>query len=58
MPTYTYKSEDGKTWEVTQRITDDPFDYVEIDGVRVPVRRVYSAPGIVLKGKGFYRTGG
>lgn len=25
---------------------------------KVPVVKVYSAPGIVLKGRGFYRTGG
>lgn len=53
VPYYTYRFEDGRTQEVFQSITEDAIE--EIDGE--PVKRVYSAPGIVLKGSGFYRNG-
>jgi predicted nucleic acid-binding Zn ribbon protein len=60
MPTYEYAFDDGIVVEVTQNITDDPITERThpLSGQRLPVKKVYSAPGIVLKGRGFYRTGG
>ena len=59
MPTYVYKFVDtGETIEVQQAFTDAPLTearYPE-DGTMRPVRKVFTPAGIVLKGRGFYKT--
>ena len=40
--------------EAVQKFTDDPLTVCEACGG--PLRKVYSAVGIVFKGSGFYRT--
>lgn len=60
MPTYTYRFEDGAEIEIQQAIVDEPLTlaYHPTRNVPMAVRRIYHAPLISLKGKGFYRTGG
>jgi len=59
MPTYEYEFEDGTRTEISQSIFEDALDTaLHPSGEFRPVKRVYSAPGVVLKGRGFYRTGG
>jgi len=55
MPTYEYRREDGSTFEVTQRITDDPLEVCPTTGQ--PVKRlVGGGVGLIFKGSGFYLT--
>lgn len=55
MPTYTYRREDGSTFEVEQRITEDPLETCPTTGQ--PVKRIItSGAGLVFKGSGFYLT--
>ena len=54
MPIYEYRCEDGHTFEVMQRITDDPVAKCEVCGK--PVQRVFHPVAIHFKGKGFYNT--
>ena len=54
MPTYVYRREDGSTFEITQRITDDPLPEDPETGQRV--ERVITGAGLVFKGSGFYLT--
>ncbi len=55
MPTYTYRREDGSTFEVEQRITEDPLKTCPTTGQ--PVKRIITAgAGLVFKGSGFYLT--
>lgn len=55
MPTYTYRREDGSTFEVEQRITEDPLVTCPTTGQ--PVKRIITAgAGLVFKGSGFYLT--
>lgn len=55
MPTYTYRREDGSTFEVEQRITADPLETCPTTGQ--PVKRIItSGAGLVFKGGGFYLT--
>lgn len=59
MPTYEYEFEDGTRMEINQSIFEEALDTaLHPSGEFLPVKRVYSAPGVVLKGRGFYRTGG
>lgn len=59
MPTYEYEFEDGTRVAITQSIYEEALSTAQHpEGGWLPVKRVYSAPGIVLKGRGFYRTGG
>lgn len=60
MPTYEYEFTDGTVVELTQSIYEDALLTAKhpVTGEWRPVKRVYSAPGVVLKGRGFYRTGG
>lgn len=59
MPIYEYQFEDGTIVDIQQSIYEDALDTaLHPGGEYLPVKRVYSAPGIVLKGRGFYRTGG
>lgn len=52
MPVYTYRREDGTTFEVKQKFTDDPYTIDPATGQRV--QRVVHAAGVIFKGHGFY----
>lgn len=55
MPTYEYKREDGTTFEIEQRITEEPLKVCPTTGQ--PVKRLISGgAGLVFKGSGFYLT--
>ena len=55
MPTYTYRRADGTTFEIQQRITEDPLKSCPTTGQ--PVTRVISGnAGLIFKGSGFYLT--
>ena len=68
MPIYTYKDESGEYEEVFQSINDAPLSHLPCDKCRGEdcekceftgrraVKRVYTVPSVVLKGKGFYRN--
>ena len=47
MPTYTYRREDGTTFETQQKITDDPLRTCPETGQ--PVERIFTqSPGVVV----------
>ncbi len=55
MPTYSYRRPDGTTFDVFQRISDDPL--TEDPETGEPVQRVISGgAGLQFKGTGFYLT--
>lgn len=55
MPTYVYRREDGTTFEVQQRISEEPLTSCPETGQ--PVKRVISGnAGLIFKGSGFYLT--
>ncbi|WP_370323689.1 5-formyltetrahydrofolate cyclo-ligase [Euzebya sp.] len=55
MPTYEYEClTNGHRFEVKQSFSDDPLQTCEVCGE--PVRKVFSAAGIVFKGSGYYVT--
>ena len=54
MPIYEYRCEKGHTFEVMQRMADDPIKTCEVCGA--PVQRVFHPVAIHFKGKGFYNT--
>ena len=54
MPIYEYRCENGHTFEVMQRMADDPITKCEVCGA--PVQRVFHPVAIHFKGKGFYNT--
>jgi putative FmdB family regulatory protein len=54
MPIYEYRCEQGHTFEVMQRISDDPVQ--TCDTCAAPVARVFHAPAVHFKGSGFYNT--
>lgn len=55
MPTYVYRREDGTSFEIQQRITEDPLETCPTTGQ--PVKRVITGnTGIIFKGSGFYIT--
>jgi putative FmdB family regulatory protein len=54
MPTYEYRCEEGHTFEVIQRMTDDPVATCEVCGASV--QRVLHPVAVHFKGKGFYNT--
>ncbi|MEM1271595.1 MAG: FmdB family zinc ribbon protein [Bacteroidota bacterium] len=55
MPTYTYKREDGTTFDLRQRMTEDALTTCPTTGQ--PVKRVIGkGAGIIFKGSGFYQT--
>ena len=54
MPIYEYRCTKGHTFEVMQRMADDPITKCEICGA--PVQRVFHPVAIHFKGKGFYNT--
>ena len=57
MPTYQYActgADCGNRFELVQSFTDPAASECPVCGS--PVRKVYSAVGVVFKGSGFYRT--
>ena len=54
MPIYEYRCENGHTFEVLQRMTDDPVSVCEVCGA--PVQRVFHPVAVHFKGSGFYNT--
>jgi putative FmdB family regulatory protein len=54
MPIYEYRRPDGTTFEIVQSFSDDALTTDPESGV--PVERVFHAPAIHFKGKGFHNT--
>jgi putative FmdB family regulatory protein len=54
MPIYEYRCENGHTFEVMQRMSDDPVTKCEVCGA--PVQRVFHPIAVHFKGSGFYNT--
>ncbi len=55
MPTYEYKREDGSTFEIIQKMSENPLTECPTTGQKV--RRVVSGGGgVVYKGEGWYVT--
>jgi putative FmdB family regulatory protein len=54
MPIYEYRCEHGHTFEVMQRITDDPVSSCQL--CEAPVERVFHPVAVHFKGSGFYTT--
>ena len=54
MPIYEYRCERDHTFEVMQRMTDDPLTACTICGA--PVQRVFHPVAVHFKGSGFYST--
>lgn len=54
MPTYVYRREDGSTFEIDQRITEDALTVCPTTGQKV--KRVITGAGLLFKGSGFYLT--
>ena len=54
MPIYEYRCERGHTFEVMQKMTDDPVSACTT--CDAPVQRVFHPVAVHFKGKGFYNT--
>src|SRR3954452_2106342 len=54
MAIYEYRCDNGHTFEVMQRMADDPVETCEECGA--PVQRVFHPVAVHFKGKGFYNT--
>src|SRR5687767_15506005 len=54
MPIYEYRCDNGHTFEVLQRMTDDPV--VSCQTCEAPVQRVFHPVAVHFKGSGFYNT--
>jgi len=54
MPIYEYRCEQGHTFEVMQRMTDDPL--LTCQSCEAPVQRVFHPVAVHFKGSGFYNT--
>jgi putative FmdB family regulatory protein len=54
MPIYEYRCEKGHTFEVMQKMTDDPV--LSCERCDAPVQRVFHPVAVHFKGKGFYNT--
>ena len=54
MPIYEYRCDNGHTFEVLQRMTDDPLSKCQECGA--PVQRVFHPVAVHFKGSGFYTT--
>src|SRR5947199_4520313 len=54
MPIYEYRCEQGHTFEVMQRMSDDPVSICET--CEAPVERVFHPVAVHFKGSGFYNT--
>lgn len=55
MPTYVYRRKDGTTFEIQQRITEDPLTTCPTTGQPV-TRLITGSAGLIFKGEGFYLT--
>ena len=54
VPIYEYRCNNGHTFEVIQRMADDPVSVCEVCGA--PVERVFHPVAVHFKGSGFYTT--
>ncbi len=54
MPIYEYRCDKGHTFEVMQRMTEDPLSSCQSCGA--PARRVFHPVAVHFKGSGFYNT--
>ena len=54
MPIYEYRCEQGHTFEVMQRMSDDAVQICET--CEAPVSRVFHPVAVHFKGSGFYNT--
>ncbi len=54
MPIYEYRCEQGHTFEVMQRMSDDPVAACQT--CEAPVQRVFHPVAVHFKGSGFYNT--
>jgi putative FmdB family regulatory protein len=54
MPIYEYRCDKGHTFEVMQRMSDEPVTVCET--CAAPVGRVYHPVAVHFKGSGFYST--
>src|SRR3954454_10231405 len=54
MPIYEYRCENGHTFEVMQRMSDDPI--ASCQTCEAPVRRGFHPVAVHFKGSGFYNT--
>jgi len=54
MPLYEYRCDDGHTFEVMQKMSDDPVAECQVCGK--PVQRVFHPVAVHFKGSGFYNT--
>jgi putative FmdB family regulatory protein len=54
MPIYEYRCEQGHTFELLQRMTEEPLATCE--QCDAPAVRVLHAPAVHFKGSGFYNT--
>src|SRR5947209_4275799 len=54
MPIYEYRCEQGHTFEVMQRMSDDPVSICQT--CDAPVARVFHPVAVHFKGSGFYNT--
>jgi putative FmdB family regulatory protein len=54
MPIYEYRCGKGHTFEVMQRMSDDPL--VVCETCEAPVQRVFHPVAVHFKGSGFYNT--
>ena len=54
MPIYEYRCKKGHTFEVMQRMSEDPVSTCEVCGI--PVQRVFHPVAVHFKGSGFYNT--
>ena len=55
MPIYEYRCPDGHTFEVFQRMADEPIAACEVCG-KAPVEKVLYPVAVHYKGSGFYST--
>jgi putative FmdB family regulatory protein len=54
MPIYEYRCQQGHTFEVLQRMSDDPV--LTCETCDAPVERVFHPVAVHFKGSGFYNT--
>jgi putative FmdB family regulatory protein len=54
MPIYEYRCGQGHTFEVMQRMSDEPVAVCQT--CEAPVQRVFHPVAVHFKGKGFYNT--
>ena len=54
MPIYEYRCENGHTFEVLQRMSDDPVATCQV--CEASVQRVFHPVAVHFKGSGFYTT--